>query len=68
MSYQATFAIITAALISGAIIGRMRFSAYVTFISLWPSSCTAPSRTGCGAAAGWRRWARSISPAAPSCT
>src|SRR4051794_24904857 len=35
MSYQATFAIITAALISGAIIGRMRFSAYVTFISLW---------------------------------
>ena len=30
-----TFAIITAALISGAIIGRMRFSAYVTFISLW---------------------------------
>ena len=35
MSYQATFAIITAALISGAIVGRMRFSAYVTFISLW---------------------------------
>ena len=35
MCYQATFAIITAALISGAIIGRMRFSAYVTFISLW---------------------------------
>jgi Amt family ammonium transporter len=35
MSYQATFAIITAALISGAIIGRMRFSAYVLFISLW---------------------------------
>src|SRR5262249_46151611 len=35
MCYQATFAIITAALISGAIIGRMRFSAYVAFISLW---------------------------------
>src|SRR6476646_6357299 len=35
MSYQATFAIITAALVSGAIIGRMRFSAYVVFISLW---------------------------------
>ncbi|HEY3043726.1 MAG TPA: ammonium transporter [Vicinamibacterales bacterium] len=35
MAYQATFAIITAALISGAIIGRMRFSAYVIFISLW---------------------------------
>jgi Amt family ammonium transporter len=35
MSYQATFCIITAALISGAIVERMRFSAYVVFISLW---------------------------------
>jgi ammonium transporter, Amt family len=35
MSYQGTFAIITAALISGAIVERMRFSAYVLFISLW---------------------------------
>ena len=35
MGYQATFAIITAALISGAIVERMRFSAYVLFISLW---------------------------------
>ena len=34
MSYQATFAIITAALISGSIVERMRFSAYLTFISL----------------------------------
>ena len=32
MSYQGTFAIITAALISGAIVERMRFSAYVVFI------------------------------------
>jgi Amt family ammonium transporter len=35
MCYQGTFAIITAALISGAIVERMRFSAYVIFISLW---------------------------------
>ncbi len=35
MSYQGTFAIITAALISGAIVERMRFSAYLLFISLW---------------------------------
>ncbi len=35
MAYQGTFAIITAALISGAIVERMRFSAYVTFIALW---------------------------------
>ncbi len=35
MCYQGTFAIITAALISGAIVERMRFSAYLAFISLW---------------------------------
>ena len=42
MSYQATFAIITAALISGAIVERMRFSAYVTFITLWSLVVYAP--------------------------
>ena len=42
MSYQATFAIITAALISGSIVERMRFSAYVTFISLWGIIVYAP--------------------------
>jgi Amt family ammonium transporter len=35
MCFQGTFAIITAALISGAIVERMRFPAYVVFISLW---------------------------------
>jgi Amt family ammonium transporter len=35
MCFQGTFAIITAALISGAIVERMRFPAYVLFISLW---------------------------------
>jgi Amt family ammonium transporter len=35
MSYQGTFAIITAALISGAIVERMRFTAYTLFITLW---------------------------------
>jgi Amt family ammonium transporter len=35
MCYQGTFCIITAALISGAIVERMRFPAYVAFISLW---------------------------------
>ena len=35
MAYQGTFCIITAALISGAIVERMRFSAYVVFITLW---------------------------------
>jgi len=35
MCYQGTFFIITAALISGAIVERMRFSAYMAFITLW---------------------------------
>lgn len=35
MSFQMMFAIITPALISGAIIDRMKFSAYVVFIALW---------------------------------
>ena len=35
MCYQATFCIITAALISGAIVERMNFLAYLLFITLW---------------------------------
>jgi Amt family ammonium transporter len=35
MAYQATFAIVTAALVSGAIVERMRFPAYLAFITLW---------------------------------
>src|SRR4029078_2601448 len=35
MCYKSRFCIITAALISGAIVERMRFSAYVVFITLW---------------------------------
>jgi Amt family ammonium transporter len=42
MSYQATFAIITAALISGSLVERMRFSAYVLFISIWGIVVYAP--------------------------
>jgi Amt family ammonium transporter len=42
MAFQGTFCIITAALISGAIVERMRFSAYLTFISLWSVVVYAP--------------------------
>jgi Amt family ammonium transporter len=42
MAFQATFCIITAALISGAIVERMRFSAYLLFISLWSVAVYAP--------------------------
>jgi len=41
-SYQGTFAIITAALISGAIVERMRFGPYLAFISLWALFVYAP--------------------------
>ena len=40
--FQMTFAIITPALISGAVVERMRFSAYVLFIMLWSIVCYAP--------------------------
>ena len=42
MAFQATFAIITAALISGALIGRMRFGPYVAFIAIWGLVVYAP--------------------------
>jgi ammonium transporter, Amt family len=42
MAFQGTFCIITAALISGAIIERMRFSAYVAFITIWALAVYAP--------------------------
>ncbi len=42
MAYQGTFAIITAALISGAIAERMRFSAYLIFITAWSVLVYAP--------------------------
>ncbi|MBK5260700.1 MAG: ammonium transporter [Thermoanaerobaculia bacterium] len=41
-AYQGTFAIITAALISGAIVERMRFSAYLAFITIWSLVVYAP--------------------------
>src|SRR5438128_12259116 len=41
-AYQGTFAIITAALISGAIVERMRFGPYVIFIALWTLFVYAP--------------------------
>src|SRR6476660_4265499 len=43
MAYQATFAIITAALISGAIVERMRFGPYLAFIALWTIVVYAPA-------------------------
>src|SRR5436305_11656420 len=41
-AYQGTFAIITAALISGAIVERMRFGPYIAFVALWSLFVYAP--------------------------
>ncbi len=42
MAYQGTFAIITAALISGAVVERLRFSAYLAFVVVWVLAVYAP--------------------------
>lgn len=42
MGFQGTFAVITAALVSGAVIGRMRFTPYLLFITLWSLVVYAP--------------------------
>jgi ammonium transporter, Amt family len=42
MTFQGTFAIITAALISGAVVERLRFHAYLAFIVLWVLVVYAP--------------------------
>ena len=42
VAYQGTFAVITAALISGAIVERMRFGPYLSFITLWSILVYAP--------------------------
>jgi ammonium transporter, Amt family len=42
MAYQATFCIITAALISGAVVERMRFVPFLVFMVLWACVVYAP--------------------------
>ncbi len=42
MAYQGTFAVITAALISGAIVERMRFVPYLAFVTFWSVAVYAP--------------------------
>jgi len=51
--FQAMFAIITPALISGAIVERMRFRAYVVFIVLWATFVYDPLAHWVWGAGGW---------------
>ena len=51
--FQAMFAIITPALISGAVVDRMKFSSYVLFITLWSVLIYAPLAPWVWSADGW---------------
>jgi len=51
--FQATFAIIAAALISGALVDRMKFGAYIVFIALWSVLVYAPVAHWVWDASGW---------------
>ena len=42
MAYQGTFAVVTATLIAGAVVERMRFGPYLGFITLWTLAVYAP--------------------------
>jgi Amt family ammonium transporter len=53
MAFQATFAIVTAALISGAIVERMRFAPYVLFLVLWSVFVYSPVCHWVWAPSGW---------------
>ena len=53
MTYQATFVVITAALISGAVAERMRFGPYLAFVTLWSLAVYAPVAHWVWDADGW---------------
>lgn len=51
--YQGTFVVITAALISGAVVERMRFGPYLAFITIWSLAVYAPVAHWVWAEGGW---------------
>ncbi len=53
MAFQMMFAIITPALISGAVVGRMKFRAYLLFILLWGLVVYAPVAHWVWGSGGW---------------
>ncbi|WP_207369365.1 ammonium transporter [Heyndrickxia coagulans] len=55
MMFQMTFAVLTIAIISGGFVGRMRFSAYLIFISLWCVLVYAPVAHWVWGVGGWIR-------------
>ena len=67
--FQLMFAIITAALISGAIADRVRFAAWLLFVLLWATLVYFPVAHWVWGEGGWlSSWACSTTPAARRCT
>lgn len=55
MMFQMTFAVLTVAIISGGFVGRMRFSAYLVFITIWSLLVYAPVAHWVWGVGGWLR-------------
>ena len=53
IAYQCSFAIITPALISGAVVGRMKLIPYLIFIFLWSTFCYDPLARWIFSSQGW---------------
>jgi Amt family ammonium transporter len=68
MPSRRRFCIITAALISGAIVERMRFSAYLAFNLLWSVAVYAPDAHWVWGGGWLATWGAGTLPAAPWCT
>ncbi|CAF3545690.1 unnamed protein product, partial [Rotaria sordida] len=54
-AYQGTFAIVTAAIISGSIVGRVRLIPYIIFIFVWTTVCYDPMAHWVWGVNGWLR-------------
>lgn len=68
LAFQGTFAIITAALVSGALVERMRFPAYLAFLTLWGLFVYAPLAHWVWGGGFWGPWAPWTSPEGRWCT
>ena len=53
IAFEASFCIITAALISGAVVERMRFGAFLAFVPLWACLVYAPMAHWVWSSGGW---------------
>ena len=67
VAFQMMFAVITPALISGAVVGRMKFSAYLFFVAFGASASMRHFVTGFGAEAFCRKMVLLILLVVPSC-